>query len=205
VALLCLFLFERLADEVFEGDTRHVDDSFRAFVHSIANPGLTAFMEFVSWIASAVPTVIIGLAIALVLWATGRRAHAIFLALTAAGAEILVITLKLLFQRHRPEPFFGLPAPSDYSFPSGHALVSLCFYGVIAYGIAHRKSLPIRTLIWTLAALLILLVGLSRIYLGVHYPSDVLAGYLAATAWVLGVSLAYARWERRREKLKRAN
>ncbi|HLY91696.1 MAG TPA: phosphatase PAP2 family protein, partial [Candidatus Angelobacter sp.] len=83
--------------------------------------------------------------------------------------------------------FFG-SLPNSYSFPSGHALTSLCFYGVMAGLLSARiKSLPWRIVMWTLAVLLIVSIGLSRIYLGVHYPSDVLAGYLAATLWVTGI------------------
>ncbi|HMC29816.1 MAG TPA: phosphatase PAP2 family protein, partial [Candidatus Angelobacter sp.] len=78
--------------------------------------------------------------------------------------------------------------PNSYSFPSGHALTSLCFYGVMAGLLSARiKSLPWRIALWTAAVLLIIAIGLSRIYLGVHYPSDVLAGYLAATVWVSAV------------------
>src|SRR6185369_17932911 len=72
-----------------------------------------------------------------------------------------------------------------YSFPSGHSLFSFCFYGVLAGLLTRRlKSRVARVLIWICAALLVSAIGLSRIYLGVHYPSDVIAGYLAASLWV---------------------
>jgi len=112
-----------------------------------------------------------------------RRA-ALWLVITMAGALVLDLGLKYGFHRARPTPFFG-PLPHTYSFPSGHALMSFCFYGVLAGLINDRvQSLIWRILVWIAAILLIAAIGLSRIYLGVHYPSDVIAGYLAAALWV---------------------
>jgi undecaprenyl-diphosphatase len=115
-----------------------------------------------------------------------------------AGAVVLDLTLKFAFHRSRPVPFFG-PVPRTYSFPSGHSLFSFCFYGVLAGLLAGRvRSVPARVLIWLTAALLVLAIGLSRIYLGVHYPSDVIAGYLAGTIWAASM-VALDRWRRRRK------
>jgi len=101
-----------------------------------------------------------------------------------AGALVLDISLKYAFHRQRPTPFF-VPLPHTYSFPSGHALFSFCFYGVLAGLIADRvKSRAVEVCVWVAAALLIAAIGLSRIYLGVHYPTDVIAGYVAAAVWV---------------------
>jgi hypothetical protein len=100
---------------------------------------------------------------------------------TILGALVLDLSLKYAFHRPRPVPFF-VPAPYTYSFPSGHSLFSFCFYGVLAGLLTRRiRSRRWRVLIWTLAALLVATIGLSRVYLGVHYPSDVIAGYLAFT------------------------
>jgi undecaprenyl-diphosphatase len=108
----------------------------------------------------------------------------LWLVVTIIGALVLDLTLKYAFHRARPTPFFAA-LPRTYSFPSGHALFSFCFYGVLAGLLAGRtRSRLARVLIWTLAGLLVAAIGLSRIYLGVHYPSDVIAGYLAASLWV---------------------
>ena len=116
-------------------------------------------------------------------WLHWRRAT-LWMLITLAGALVLDLTLKYAFHRTRPTPYFG-PIPHTYSFPSGHALFSFCFYGVLAGLLAGRiRSLPLRIFIWTSAAILVLAIGISRIYLGVHYPSDVLGGYLTATLWV---------------------
>jgi len=96
--------------------------------------------------------------------------------------------LKVSFARARPIPFFDTLLPDSYSFPSGHALYAACFYGVLAWLVAARiRDRSLKILIWVLAVMIALLIGLSRIYLGVHYPSDVIAGYAAAIVWVLTV------------------
>jgi undecaprenyl-diphosphatase len=123
------------------------------------------------------------LALGLFLWLRWRRAT-LWLVVTILGAVVLDVSLKLAFHRARPVPFF-VALPSTYSFPSGHSLFSFCFYGVTAGLLAGRtSSLRVRILIWTLAALLVAAIGFSRVYLGVHYLSDVIAGYLAAALWV---------------------
>jgi undecaprenyl-diphosphatase len=113
------------------------------------------------------------------------------------GALVLDLALKYAFHRHRPTPFFG-NLPTTYSFPSGHSLFSFCFYGTLAGLMAARtSSKPLKAVIYVLAAVLIFGIGLSRIYLGVHYPTDVVAGYLAAGIWVTTV-VELDRWRSRR-------
>src|SRR5262249_9538284 len=100
------------------------------------------------------------------------------------------------------EAFFG-PAPHTYSFPSGHALCSFCFYVVLAGLIAARtRSMLLRVAAGVIAAVLVLAIGLSRIYLGMHYPSHVIAGYLGAAIWVSAL-LALDRWRVNRRDLRR--
>jgi undecaprenyl-diphosphatase len=113
------------------------------------------------------------------------RAMTLFVA-TMAGSSLLNIVLKLSFHRTRPLPFFDTEIPTSFSFPSGHALMSFCFYSSMAALIsAGSNSRTFRIVVWALAALLIAAVGVSRIYLGVHYPTDVVAGYTAAFIWVM--------------------
>jgi undecaprenyl-diphosphatase len=118
-----------------------------------------------------------------------KRAAILFV-ITLAGALVLDGTLKLIFHRPRPPAaFFGTPLPDSYSFPSGHALFSVCFFGVLAeLASARVKSRASRVAIWMAAVVLAFVIGLSRVYLGVHYPSDVIAGYAAAVVWVVTVA-----------------
>jgi undecaprenyl-diphosphatase len=98
---------------------------------------------------------------------------------------------KTLFARTRPQAFFDYyPAPESYSFPSGHALFATCFFGGIAVLMAHRvESRTGQVLIWLVALILIFLISVSRVYLGVHYPTDVIAGFAVGVIWVAAVAL----------------
>ncbi len=183
VAVLCLFLFGWLGREMRAGDTLRFDQAVRNWVHQFASPGITRAMNFLSLLGYNI--LIFELAIAFIVFAKLRwKRAALWLAIAMAGSLLLDLALKFAYHRPRPTAFFGA-APASYSFPSGHALCSLCFYGVLAGLLSARiKSLPWRIVVWIAASALIIAIGLSRIYLGVHYPSDVLAGYLAATVWV---------------------
>ncbi len=181
-ALLAIFLFAWLAENVVEQHTAHFDSVVRAVVHGYASHPLTRIMFAVSFMGSGGLIASALIAFALFRYFQWRRA-AIWLVLTLAGALALDLALKFAFHRPRPVPFFG-PIPRTYSFPSGHSLFSFCFYGVLAGLLAGRvRSIQMRVGIWTVAALLVLAIGISRIYLGVHYPSDVIAGYLVGTIW----------------------
>jgi undecaprenyl-diphosphatase len=107
-----------------------------------------------------------------------------------AGTGLLNALLKQSFARARPEAFFGYPLPVSHSFPSGHAFFAASLLGGFAVLVSGRiEQKALRVLVWLLALSLILLIGISRIYLGVHYPSDVLASYAAAVVWVASVAL----------------
>jgi undecaprenyl-diphosphatase len=186
-----MFLFAALAGEVREGETQHFDESIRFAVHGLSSPPVTAIVIAATQLGS--PAILLpGTCIAAFVFLRLKRVRAAILLLaTIAGGTLLQWLLKLLFQRTRPVPFFGIPTPTSYSFPSGHALASFCFYGALAALIAGRVTAS--WLRWTIrmaAALVIGAVGFSRIYLGVHYASDVIAGYAAAFVWVLTVASA---------------
>ena len=194
VAIVALLLFAWMAEEVLEAGTIHFDDNVRAAVHQHASPSVTVFMRGITLLGSMevlLPAVLIVLTFLLV-WA--KRYEAIVLAVTMAGGLILNIVLKLGFHRARPDPFFNLAVPASYAFPSGHALLALCFYGVMARIWSDSlKSRERRWMLWLGAACLIGLIGLSRIYLGVHYASDVVAGYAAAIVWFIAVTMIVRR------------
>ena len=200
-AIATLIFFGWLADEVLEGETRHFDDATRAAVHTLASPALTTAMRGISFLGS---TLFLTAATTLVVvWFILRRwgREAGLMATTMIGASFLNTTLKLGFQRPRPIPFFNLTAPETYSFPSGHALASCCFFAGLAAILSGRvKSRRTRTIIWLAAATMFLLIGLSRIYLGVHYTTDVIAGFSAALIWILVVRFVELQLARRRRR-----
>lgn len=183
ITVLAIILFSWIADEMREGDTIRFDDNVRSFVHSFSSPAMTKFMFAMSFMGA---TGLILMLLAAVILCVGKKWYRAlgWLALTLAGAAVLSLTLKNGFHRARPEVFFGT-LPHSYSFPSGHALFSFCFYAVMAGLINARvRSLWLRVVVFSVAAVMIVLIGLSRIYLGVHYPSDVVAGYVAGAIWV---------------------
>jgi undecaprenyl-diphosphatase len=197
-AVLALMLFVWIAVTVLRGQGAAFDGAVRNAVHAWASPRLTWVMRGVSQLGEAPFLIGAGLLVVWRLAASGRKRAAVLLAGTVLGSEALTQILKLVFHRPRPEAFFGLPNPEMYSFPSGHAITSCCFWGVLAAILAARsRSLWVKAGLWTLASVLAALVGFSRVYLGVHYPTDVLAGYALAVVWVAVVRARYAVWLRR--------
>lgn len=198
VALLC---FGWLTEEVLERGTARFDSSVRELVHQFAAPPVTAVFRFVTNLGDWPVVMFATLALLFFFLYRGDRDHASVVLVTMTGAGILDATLKLAFHRLRPDPFFGGAKPTTYSFPSGHALISFCFYGLIAGMLSFYLKKPWqRGLTWSIAAVLIALIGLSRIYLGVHWPSDVLAGYAAAIIWMGAVRVMASRVEARRAR-----
>jgi undecaprenyl-diphosphatase len=200
-AIAMLIFLGWLTDEVLEGDARRFDDATRAAVHTLASPAMTTAAHFLSFIGSTffltISTAAVIIVFAVRKW--GREAR--LFALTMIGASILNITLKLAFKRARPEPFFDLAAPASYSFPSGHSLASCCFFAGLAAILSGRvKRKRVRTLIWIAASIMFLLIGLSRIYLGVHYTTDVIAGFTAALIWIVVVWFVELQLARRRKR-----
>jgi undecaprenyl-diphosphatase len=189
IAATALFVFGWLAEEMLEGDTQQFDAFVRTAVHQFATPGLTRLMQVFSFLGSvAAVTAICLVAICVSLYFRGTRTAAL-LTITMLGAAVLDVTLKYAFHRPRPVAFFGA-TPNSYSFPSGHALGSFCFYGILASILAARaRARGAKFCVWMAAVILVGMIGFSRIYLGVHYPSDVIAGYCAATVWVGSVGL----------------
>jgi undecaprenyl-diphosphatase len=180
-----------LAQEVLEGDTAWFDERVREIINRQAAPWLTTLMQAITWLGSVRFLFFVGTLLVIVLAAARWRREWVLLVTTMAGASLLNVTLKLSFQRTRPSPFFGTELPSSFSFPSGHALLSLCFYWILAHITASRqRSAWLRGGLWSAASLLIGAIGFSRIYLGVHYPTDVLAAYAAGSVWIVCIIVA---------------
>jgi undecaprenyl-diphosphatase len=189
-AAMALLVFSWLGREVVTGVTPGVDESIRTAIHARASPGLTKVMVAASLYGGPSWLVPIGLALALAFLVHGWRRGALLVVLTLAGAGLLNMLLKQTFARARPDPFFDYPLPASHSFPSGHAFFAASLLGGLAVLASGRvQSTPLRVAVWVVAAALILLIGLSRVYLGVHYPSDVFAGYAVAVVWVASVAL----------------
>ena len=194
-ALVALFI--KLAGEMQEGDTQTFDI---AILRALRVPGDLGQLIGPSWLRSAatdltalggvtVLTLVSLLAVAFLLL-QGRFRQALFTAVATGGGALLSGFLKTLFARPRPEIVPHLVEVNSMSFPSGHSLNSAIIYLTIAVMISRsfedRKS---RIFIITVAALLVLAIGATRVILGVHFPTDVLAGWTLGAAWALGVGL----------------
>lgn len=189
-AIIVIFFFAWLANKVMAGDTAYFDDKVRNYVHTFASPPLTFIMQIASFLGDTIFLIAFGASIVIFFLAIKRRRPAAIFAITTVGSGLLISALKLFFQRARPEPFFDTILPASFSFPSGHSLGSLCFYLALAAIITVRiENRLIKTATWLVAFFLVLLIGISRIYLGVHFPSDVVAGYAVGMIWVVTIAV----------------
>src|SRR5579862_6196521 len=172
-AVVASLLFLWLAHAVMSGSLAWLDVSVRGAIHSWSNPTLTVCMEGVTELGSFYVLGGLGLFASWRLAQRGRQRAALILVISALGAEAFDRLLKDFFRRPRPDAFFG-HLPASYSFPSGHSVESCCFYGVLAAIVAaNARSNARRIGVWVFASVTTLAVGCSRIYLGVHYPTDV--------------------------------
>jgi membrane-associated phospholipid phosphatase len=184
VLTVAAWVFGAVAEDVVEGDTR-LDTRLADWLHDHASPGWTTFFEGVTFLGNVPTLAAVALASAVVLASKRRIAELQLLLLAAVGTQILTLGLKLGFERERP--FFPDPlaTESSYSFPSGHASVSLAVYGTIGFILArHLDDRRAQIASLAAAAVLVGLVGFSRLYLGVHFLSDVVAGFSVGLAWV---------------------
>ena len=202
-AVVVLYAFAWLAYQVLEKQTQALDLATLAFLQTFASPALTTVATIISLFGSQA-VALVG-AIMLVLFAYQRRwGAAITLVLVGGGAQILNNILKEFFHRARPSTVIGIIEAQQYSFPSGHAMVSAAFYCYVAYlcwRLVHGRW---RIVLVTALLVLVLLIGLSRLYLEAHYLSDVIAGYLAGFLWtdsvILGSRALALRRKRRRAR-----
>lgn len=200
---LCMVLFGIIAMDMMDGTIQPFDDYIRATVHAQSSPAATPFMRLFTFLGSTPFISLMTVAVSYMFWKTGRTHRSVLMMITVAGAALMMLGLKYSFHRPRPEPFFDTALPPFDSFPSGHSLVSFCFYAALAaLTAANEDSKKKRILIWTCCIALVTMIGLSRIYLGVHWPTDVISAYLAATVWVATVAFAYRHWKHRRTQLK---
>lgn len=159
---------------------------FDSFVYNVITffktDYFTGFYKFITFFASEVMILLVSLVLIIVF---KNKKYGAFALLNAISILILNILLKLIFMRDRPYDLMII-TESGYSFPSGHAMASLGFYGFIIYLLWHFNiTKRMKILFSIMLSILILLIGMSRIYLGVHYASDVLAGYMVSGAYLI--------------------
>ena len=174
------------------------DIAGRDAIHAYSRPWLTLVMQAASLAGGGWGLWPVGALIAGLLARAGRGRETVVFAVAVLGANFVNEGMKLFFHRPRPEPWFGYPEPPTYSFPSGHSFVSFCFCLCLAE-ILMRHGWPLwgKVAIWIAALGCTLAIGLSRVYLGVHYPTDVLGGYAAGVVWTMLIRVARHVWQAR--------
>lgn len=196
LSLLSLLFFALITQNVLQQQTVTIDTTLSHAIYTLRTPSLTEAMIIISLLGADILVLGAGIVTILLAWKKHKSEAVLFLAVLAIGL-FLNIFLKMVFQRPRPEFDPILDLSSSYSFPSGHAMNSFIFYSVLAYFVYHfTRRMALCVIAITTAIVLILLIGFSRVYLGVHYPSDVLAGFIAGffvfiTAVVLEKSFAF--------------
>lgn len=186
-----LYTFVELAEEVYEKDGFFFDQPVLTWLNSHQSPPLTTLFLALSFLGSVFCLGPLTLALVAALWRRSRRA-AIFLVIGPGGAVALNYVCKVLLARTRPDLFPQLSPVGGFAFPSGHTMASTGFF-LTLFLIVRRLAPRWQGVAATVGLLLTLGIGLSRNYLQVHYPSDVLAGWALSSAWVLGVNFWYAR------------
>lgn len=206
LAILALGLwgFGALSEDVFTGDPIVAFDlRLTDWLHFHQVGALTVVMRGITALGSAL--VLVPIALAVIAWRLGRRrfGEAGLIVMAIVGAELLTTGLKAGFERQRPFFTDPLATETSFSYPSGHATVSLALYGALA--VLLVRAHPARRLpIMAGASALVVLIGFSRLYLGVHFLSDVLAGFSAGLVWLVLCVVAIfgprLSWQRRGDR-----
>jgi undecaprenyl-diphosphatase len=187
VVTVAAAVFARIAHAVVQGQTQQFDTAILRWMGSIGAPWLDAAALEVTALGARVVVYMVVLVASVFMWQSRHHYSAALLWVSVIGSGLINSVLKLTFNRPRPDVF---PWRTQHvglaSFPSGHAMTSIVVYGTLAFLVARLAPTRwLRRLVWIVAILVIVLVGLSRLYLGVHYPSDVLAGFVIGAAWAI--------------------
>ena len=183
IIFMCLILFLALAEDVFNNEIMNGDIiGYNIISNYLINDSFTPIMKIITWFGGI--TCLVSLTLILFLLIKNKKVGVLI------GVNLVVVTminqlLKFILQRPRPTEF-RIINEIGYSFPSGHSMISMAFYGFIIYLIyknIKNKYLKISLII--ILSSLIIMIGVSRIYLGVHYTSDVCAGFLISIAYLI--------------------
>lgn len=195
---LFIVLFSEIAEEAMEQETWLFDSAIIGFFQSIESYVLDVLMIATTemgsvWFVTAFSIAVIGL-----LWFKERDKWGIlFFLIAVGGGGLLTLLLKNLYERERPSINPEIDA-IGFSFPSGHSMGSVIFYGFVMYLVLRSsRSELFKGLAISMMGVLVVLIGISRIYLGAHFPSDVLAGFIAGAIWLILsiLALEWIQWQ----------
>lgn len=182
--ILSLYLVAKLAEDIITRDapTLRLDSFIHSFINGIYNPLIAKLFVILSIITEPSVLVILGFILSFILYRNGNKKRSLIVIISLLFGAFSEVILKALI--HQPRPIDALIQESSYSFPSGHATLSCIFFLLIIYTLKHNWSRATRATLTSLSIFLILLIGFSRIYLNMHWLSDVIAGYALGIFWV---------------------
>ena len=199
VLIIALFLFLFIVRAIFSDSIKEFDNAIYNYVKVLINPKLTFVMRIITELGNYF--VMIPIIIIFYIFNKDKSFNKYF-TINLVAVFVSNVIVKNIIGRTRPSDI-NLIIETGFSFPSGHSMVSFAFYGFLAYYIYHIPlAKSIRYLLICLCALIIFLIGFSRIYLGVHYASDVIGGFLLAIVYlILFINFIYKREEKKKELL----
>jgi len=185
VAAAAIAIFAALASAVTAGFTQRFDEAVLQWFQAHRTDTLNLIMLEITTLGTGVVLVVIVLIASVFLWVTKHHWSVYVLLLGVLGAKLFNSLLKGTFARERPSIVEWATQVHSASFPSGHAMSSIVVYGSVAYLVSRLEpSRRLKRVTYALSATIVILIGISRMYLGVHYPSDVIAGFLAGLGWI---------------------
>lgn len=181
VFMLLIVAFVELVEEVFEGETLFYDEAILNGINSFSTPLFDSFFVGITQLGGVFGIIILTTILLALLLRRKLYQKALIVGATVAGAGVLNIVLKLIFERARPDLWEQLIVETSFSFPSGHAMITAAL-GLSLIFICWNTRF--RWLAVALGSSFIIVIGFSRLYLGVHYPTDILAGWVVSGAWL---------------------
>lgn len=194
IAGICMLLVSGIAILVVQQGNITIDTTVYNWIAKWQSNPMTQIAKIVTMLGSAAVLITIA---ALALLGKDRKLG-ILISINLIIISIANYTIKWLIQRPRPEESLRLVTEHGFSFPSGHSMVSMAFYGLLIYILWERvKNRYWKYAICTGLAILIMLIGISRIYLGVHYATDVMGGFLISIVYLIGITSLIAYWKKK--------
>ncbi len=203
ISVVSLIGFSLMAILISRHQILAFDSAIISYIQGLETPTLTAIMKFFTFVGSGNAIFVIAVVVMFFLYVLlHHRSELVFFAIVIAFASLLNQMLKDFFHRARPD-FHRLVEIGGYSFPSGHAMAAMAVYGALAFILwRHIPTRIGRSILIILSAIMIFMIGISRVYLGVHYPSDIIGGYFASALWLTIAIWFYQRYKERRYNRK---
>lgn len=189
VVFVCAVLFfAKLAWDVREHETVLLDGAILIWIHELSAPWLNAAAKFVTQLGGPLFVPIFTVLVASLLWLRHYRDHVLLIVVGVGGASLMSLALKVFFARARPDLWEHLVHETSFAFPSGHAIASAALAASIVAALWFTRW---RYVAMGFGAAYVLVIGFTRLYLGVHYPTDIIAGWLVGIGWVAAVSVIF--------------